>query len=166
LAAHVFAQHAAGITTGELSADTSSVKFSPLPKKEGQRKESMRMQKHITVVGVIHIAYAAWGIMWALIIFILMQALGLAALAGDEAGRVILTAVGCIVPGFLFVFSLPGIIGGIGVLRLKSWARYLILVLSVFALFNIPIGTALGIYSIWALMQDETAQLFARGSGP
>jgi hypothetical protein len=96
----------------------------------------------------------------------IMQGLGLAALAGDETGTRVLTAVGCIVPGFLFLFSLPGIIGCIGVLRLKSWARYLILVLSFFDLFNLPIGTGVGIYSIWALMQDETAQLFAGGSGP
>jgi hypothetical protein len=43
--------------------------------------------------------------------------------------------------------------------------RYLALILAVFDLFNIPIGTAVGAYSIWVLVQDETAQLFAAGSG-
>jgi len=28
-------------------------------------------------------------------------------------------------------------------------------------LFNIPVGTALGIYTLWVLLQDETAKLFA-----
>ena len=30
-------------------------------------------------------------------------------------------------------------------------------------LLNIPIGIAIGIYSIWVLVQDETAKLFASG---
>lgn len=59
----------------------------------------------------------------------------------------------------------PAIIGGIGLLRRKPWRRYLVLVLSVLDLFNIPLGTAVGIYCIWALTQEETAQLFAEGSG-
>ena len=124
------------------------------------------MQKHITVVGALHIGFAAWGILWAVIIFMVMSGLGAAAITDDETARAILTAVGCIVPGFLLVLSVPGIIGGIGVLRKRSWARYMVLVLSVLDLFNMPIGTAIGVYSIWVLVQDETAQLFAQGSGP
>jgi hypothetical protein len=60
------------------------------------------------------------------------------------------------------VLSLPGIIGGIGLLREKEWARILVLILSGFNLFNVPIGTAVGIYSIYVLLQPETVQLFAR----
>ena len=36
----------------------------------------------------------------------------------------------------------------------------LVSALSVLALLNIPLGTALGVYSIWVLVQDETAKLF------
>jgi len=38
-------------------------------------------------------------------------------------------------------------------------------VLSVPGLLNFPIGTAIGIYSIWVLVQDETARLFGSGAG-
>ena len=62
---------------------------------------------------------------------------------------------------WLLVLSVPGIIGGIGVLRRQSWARYMVLVLSILDLFSVPIGTAVGAYSIWVLMQEETAKLFA-----
>jgi hypothetical protein len=64
----------------------------------------------------------------------------------------------------LIAVSVLGIIGGVGLLRLKSWARYLVLVLSILALLSIPIGTALGIYSIWVLVNDETVQLFSPGA--
>jgi hypothetical protein len=34
------------------------------------------------------------------------------------------------------------------------------MVLGVLQLFNIPVGTAIGAYSLWVLLQDETEQLF------
>lgn len=121
------------------------------------------MQKHVTVVGAVHIGYAAWGVLWAVIIFILLALIG--PITGDETAKAILTTVACIIPGVLLAVAIPGIVGGIGVLRLRPWARYMVLVISVLALFSVPIGTAIGVYSIWVLIQDETAQLFAPGSG-
>lgn len=123
------------------------------------------MKKHVTIVGALHIAFAAWGIMWAVLIAVILIGIGSTLVGGDQTAQGILTTVGCIVPGFLFILSVPGIVGGIGVLRLKPWARYMVLVLSVLHLLNIPLGTALGIYSIWVLVHDETVELFTAGSG-
>ena len=120
------------------------------------------MQKHVTIVGALHIGYAAWGVLWAVVIFMLMAGIGAA--TGDETAQAILTAVGCIVPALSLALAVPGIVGGIGVLRLRPWGRYLVLALSVLALPSIPIGTGIGVYSIWVLLQDETAQLFASKS--
>jgi hypothetical protein len=33
---------------------------------------------------------------------------------------------------------------------------------SVLDIFNVPIGTAVGIYSIWVLAQNETARIFTQ----
>ncbi|HUW14724.1 MAG TPA: hypothetical protein VM537_33700 [Anaerolineae bacterium] len=123
------------------------------------------MKKHVTIVGALHIAYAAWGIMWAVLIAVILIGIGSTLVGGDQTAQGILTTAGCIVPGFLFLISVPGIIGGIGVLRLKPWARYMVLVLSVLHLLSIPLGTALGIYSIVVLVHDETVELFTTGSG-
>ena len=122
------------------------------------------MQKHITIVGALHIGFAAWGLLWAALIFVMMSGIG--AISGDRTALAILSTVGCLVPTFMVALFVPGIIGGIGVLRLKPWARYMVLVLSAMNLLSIPIGTAVGIYSIWVLVHDETAQLFAAGSNP
>jgi hypothetical protein len=119
------------------------------------------MQKHITIVGALHVAFAAWGIMWAIIVFVLLFGLTSSLIGADRTTVGILTTVGCLVPGMLFALALPAIIGGVGLLRLKPWARYLILVLSILDLLNVPIGTAVGIYSIWVLLNDETVKLFA-----
>lgn len=57
---------------------------------------------------------------------------------------------------FLFaVVSVPGVIAGIGLLLQKPWARFLALVLAFVNLMNIPLGSMLGIYAIWVLMNSE-----------
>lgn len=57
---------------------------------------------------------------------------------------------------FLFALvSLPGIIAGLGLLMNKPWARFLALVLAFVNLMNIPLGSMLGIYAIWVLMNSE-----------
>ena len=58
--------------------------------------------------------------------------------------------------------SLPGLIGGIGLLNLASWSRIFMIVISALDLLNVPFGTALGIYGIWTLTRPETEALFAR----
>lgn len=119
----------------------------------------MRMEKHITTVAALHIGLSIFGIIIGAFIFILLTAIGF--VSRDEEALAILAAIGTIVGIFLFVLSVPGIIGGIGLLKRKEWARILILVVSAIDLINIPIGTALGVYSIWVLVNDETVKLFS-----
>jgi F0F1-type ATP synthase membrane subunit a len=117
------------------------------------------MEKHITTVAALHIGLSIFGIIIGAFIFIILTAIGFA--SRDEDALAVLAAIGTIVSIFLFVLSVPGIIGGIGLLKRKEWARILILVVSAIDLINIPIGTALGVYSIWVLVNDETVKLFS-----
>jgi len=55
----------------------------------------------------------------------------------------------------IILFSIPSIIGGIGLLNNKPWALTLLLVLGCFKLFSFPIGTAIGIYTIWVYSQNH-----------
>ncbi len=48
-----------------------------------------------------------------------------------------------------------------GILKYKPWSRYLVMGLATLGLVNIPIGTIVGIYTLWVLVQDEAAKLFA-----
>ena len=120
------------------------------------------MEKHVTFVGALRIGFGILGILAAVIVLVAVVGGGL--ISGDREAIRITAIVGPVVAFFLVLLSVPGIIGGIGLLKRKPWARFLVLVLAVLDLFNIPIGTALGIYTIWVLMRDETVQLFAPGS--
>ena len=118
------------------------------------------MESHVKAVGIINIAFSILGIFFAIIVFSVLNIVAKMPDVEEEAVR-ILQIVGVAVPWFLVVFSLPGIIGGIGLLKYQGWARILILIISFIALLKFPIGTAVGIYSIWVLFDKRTEKLFA-----
>jgi hypothetical protein len=121
------------------------------------------MEKHVTLVGSLHIGYSALQIALALTGVVLVIGAGLIGGLISEEGIVftITFVVGAIISLWILLVSLPSIVGGVALLRHKPWGRYLVLVLSVLALFSIPLGTAIGAYSIWVLLQDDTAELLA-----
>lgn len=53
------------------------------------------------------------------------------------------------------LFALPSILGGIGLLNGKRWALTILLILGCFKLFAFPLGTLLGIYTIWVYSQNQ-----------
>ncbi len=67
-------------------------------------------------------------------------------------------------------FFLPGIIAyivaGYGLLKYKSWARILAIILAILNLILFPIGTALGIYTLVIMFNDETKALFSGEVAP
>jgi hypothetical protein len=119
------------------------------------------MESHVKAVGIIHIAFSALGIILALVIFSVLNIVAKIPDVDEEAIRV-LQILGVVLPWFFIVFSLPGIIGGIGLLKLQGWAKIIILIISFLGLLNFPIGTAVGIYSIWVLFDKRTEKIFAK----
>jgi hypothetical protein len=117
------------------------------------------MHKHVTAVAALHIGFSIFGLLIGLVVFFVLGTV--AAFADDPDAMVVLPLIATVVGGGMMLLSLPGIIGGIGLLKHKNWARILILIVSVFDILNIPLGTALAIYTFWALLQDETVRLFS-----
>ena len=118
------------------------------------------MHKHVTAVAALHIGFSIFGVVIGLMIFFVLGTI--AAFADDPDAMIVLPTIATLVGGGLVLLSLPGIIGGIGLLKYKNWARILILIVAVFDVLNIPLGTALAIYTFWVLVQDETARLFTQ----
>jgi len=118
----------------------------------------MDMKQHLTVVAVLSIGFGILGVFIAFII--LVAVVGGGVLSGDYEAIRITSIVGPIIAGFIALISVPDIIGGIGLLKRRPWARILVLILSCIGLLNVPIGTAVGIYSIWVLVHDDTVKMF------
>ena len=62
------------------------------------------------------------------------------------------------------VLAIPYLIAGIGLRLLKPWARPFGMVLLTFSLFNPPLGTALGLYGLLALMSPEADEIYRNTS--
>ncbi len=125
------------------------------------------MDKHVQILGILHIVYSSLGVLIGAILFIFFAGLGTfigsipdVPSPAQEGVPAILFIIGFAVGSLLFLFSIPGIVGGIGLLKYKEWARILTLIVGFFDLLHIPLGTALGAYTIWALLNDETIKLF------
>ena len=118
------------------------------------------MEKHINVVAVLHIGFSLLGLIVALLVSTILNLVG--DFADDHHAEMVLSIVANGISVFFIVMALPGIIGGIGLFKRKEWARILVLIISVLDLVNFPLGTAIGAYSIWALVQPEVVEKFGK----
>ena len=129
------------------------------------------MEKHIQLVGILNIAYRSLLILVSL--FLLVIAAGfrrffdmVVRLGSIDIHDVpyelldIVPVVLVVIALLMFVVSVVGIVAGVGVLGRRPWGRVLMLVVSFFNLLRVPLGTVLGGYSIWVLLNDETIRLF------
>ena len=60
--------------------------------------------------------------------------------------------------GMLVVSGLACVLSGIGLLTRQGWARIASLIVAALSLVSIPFGTALGIYTMWALLPADHEQ--------
>jgi hypothetical protein len=72
----------------------------------------------------------------------------------------IIGLTGMALVGFLVVTSLPSVIIGIGLLKMRPWARIAGIVISIILLVMIPFGTIVGAYGLWVLFSKDTERLF------
>ncbi len=118
------------------------------------------MEKHINIVASLQIGLSILGILMGIFVFTILYFVG--DIAVDEQAQFILHIVSRVLAGFIFFMSIPGLVAGIGLFKRKEWARILTLIISVLSLLNFPLGTAVGVYSIWALVNPEVIDQFKR----
>lgn len=123
------------------------------------------MKTHVTVVATIRIVFGTIGLMAFLAAGLVLGYLKGFILEHNDIPETIMPLLeGIIVFIFTigFLSCLAGLIGGIALLARKNWGRILTIVISALSLINIPVGTLIGAYSIWVLMQDETIAMFRK----
>jgi len=64
--------------------------------------------------------------------------------------------------GFSVIKAVASLAAGWGLYQRETWARTLALVLAFFSLPMIPLGTALGIYTLWVLLPAESKFRYQR----
>jgi hypothetical protein len=121
------------------------------------------METHVKVLGILNVVGGALGLLGALVVLLVFGGV-VASVSGDADAASAIPVIGLTgmaVVVFLACWSLPGVIIGIGLYRLRPWARIAGIVVSVLALIAFPFGTMLGAYGLWVLFSKDTEQLFA-----
>ena len=116
------------------------------------------MQKNINIVAALQIGLSIFNLLIAFLIFTLLKVVG--GFVDNPSGSTVLSLIADILAIIFIVISFPGILAGFGLYKRKEWARILTIILSVIELFIFPFGTAIGIFSIWAMIQPETVAAF------
>ena len=122
------------------------------------------MRKHVTFVAALHIGFGILGLMGSIILFFVFN-FAESFVHDVDVANVVMNMLKIFLPSLIGLGSILGIIGGIGLLGYHQWARILVIVLSALDCLRVPIGTAKGVYSIWAMLQDDTIVLFQDKKG-
>jgi hypothetical protein len=126
------------------------------------------MREHIRILGILNLIMGCLTAFGALVVFAVMGGLaGIITASGDadaqRVGAPLMAGIGVAVSVFLLILSAPTLIGGWGLLKFKPWSRILMIIVSIFHLFHIPLGTALGVYGLWVLFNDEARRILESG---
>ena len=118
------------------------------------------LESHKRILGVLYIISAALTILGLLLLNAFLSVIFTFALNEtnpDERAIVeLILSILRYVPAFvILVFSIPTLIAGYGLLTRKPWAAFFSLIIGCFKLFSFPIGTAIGIYSIWIYAEEQ-----------
>ena len=121
------------------------------------------MRLHIDVLGSLHLVWGAFGVLTGVSLGILAVGTRVA-LTGDAFGVGEQAAVSVLVVGAVLL------VGGGAAAALTGWgrrrrvgrARLASLILAVPNLVLVPFGTALGVYTLWVLLNDDARRAFGR----
>jgi len=118
-----------------------------------------RVAEHVRLLGILWLALSALNAVGGVVLYILANTLfvRLPEISGGPAAATawlhpFLSVIGILV----IIKAAAGFLAGWGLLQREPWARMLTIVLAFLALFNIPFGTALGIYSLWVLLPAQS----------
>lgn len=123
------------------------------------------MKDHVKILGILNIVWGGLICLGGLALFLIFAGVaglvGATAEHGDQWGVAPWVAfVGVVIGILLVVLGVPGVIGGWGLMNYQGWARILVIILSILHLPSIPVGTAIGVYGLWVLFNDDTKRLF------
>lgn len=121
---------------------------------------SSRVREHVRLLGILWLAYSAVHVFGGLVLFVIANTVFLHV---DELGgppvparflHLLLSSIAILV----LAKSAAGFAAGWGLLQRLPWARVLSLIVAFLALFSIPLGTALGVYTLWVLLPSQSDQ--------
>ena len=120
-----------------------------------------RVRQHYHLLGLLWLAYSALTAVGGVVLYVVANTIfahlhdfNVPQEAPTGFLRPLLSAIAILV----LAKAAGGFIVGWGLLQRESWARIIALVLAFISLFNIPFGTAIGVYTMWVLLPGQSQQ--------
>jgi len=120
------------------------------------------LETHVPVLGWLYVVANALVLVIGIISLILLGGIGV--LVEDAVAARILILTGSVTLVLLALIALPGIVAGLGLVGRKPWARILAMVVGFLGLTAFPVGTLLGLYAFYVLLQDSAHDYFVGAS--
>ena len=119
-----------------------------------------RVQRHLHLLGILWLAISAFNAIAGLAVLILGTSLFPHLREMDKVPPDVpigfLTSLFTTIGILILAKAALGFLAGWGLMQREHWARVLALVLAFIALFNIPFGTAIGVYTMWVLLPSDS----------
>jgi hypothetical protein len=117
-----------------------------------------RVQGHVHLLGIVWLAISAVNTIGGVVLYVLANTLfaHLHDLGAPGAPTAFLRPLLSVVAILVLAKAACGFIAGWGLLHREPWARIVALVLGFIALFHIPFGTAIGVYTLWVLLPAQS----------
>jgi zinc-ribbon domain len=110
-----------------------------------------RLERHVHLLGIFWIAYSAFSLLGGAVLMIVARSI-FGPRGFDSGAPEFLYPLLSTVAGYLLIKSIAGIVAGLGLLQHAQWGRILAIILAFLDILHVPFGTALGIYTVWALL--------------
>jgi hypothetical protein len=119
-----------------------------------------RVREHVKLVGLLWMAYSAFYLIGGVIVLLAAKfvVVRIGAIPNGPPPEVMewLPTVVSTVGWLILLKSAVSFVAGWGLLQHEDWARMVALVLGFLVLVNVPIGTAIGIYTLWVLLPSQS----------
>jgi len=122
-----------------------------------------RVREHIRLVGILWMAYSTLHVVAGVVLIVVAQLVfgsvnGVIHIPDGPPPEVTvwLRPLISLIGWMILAKAAAGFIAGWGLLQRQEWARTVALVVGFIALLNVPIGTALGIYTLWVLLPTRS----------
>jgi hypothetical protein len=119
-----------------------------------------RVQEHVRLLGILWMAYSTLHVIGGALMIVAAQTIfGSRFHIPNGPPPEITEWLRPLVSFFGYLIlakAAAGFVAGWGLLQRESWARVVALVVGFVALLNVPLGTALGIYTLWVLLPAQS----------
>jgi predicted nucleic acid-binding Zn ribbon protein len=123
-------------------------------------QERSRVRNHVKLVGILWMAYSAMHVVGGVVLLLIAKfvAVRIGEIPNGPPPEVMmwLRPLLSVVGWLILAKAAVGITAGWGLLQHEEWARVFALVLGFLALLSVPIGTGLGIYTLWVLLPSNS----------